>query len=301
MPRYPYHTPLTLCSSTTAAFLGDANFPYALRNAPRGKKILQFQKLYEDYSRLDITEPTDRPVAIAGLEERLLAALGVSGGFGVFDEEDHSHVHEDGDGRGRGLFRRSLLWCRGEDTTSLERIKFASAGSTSNGHNTAGYVPSWSWMAYSGGISYITPRFGEVDWAKKPQSPWKTELHTAGAEKYSNDKLAPEDYGLIVKARGFRYNIGSEAEAKDDRDNWLVMDRPDFKSSGFMKCVILGRARKSFRNTLVAYSGTRHYVLVICKTPRQDAGGRDIYERVGAGYLTGRRIHWSKTVDVVIY
>ena len=60
----------------------------------------------------------------------------VRGGFGILDE-----------GEMRGLLRRSLLWCRGPDslTPKLSRIKF-SADSVP--------VPSWSWMAYTGGKDY---------------------------------------------------------------------------------------------------------------------------------------------------
>jgi hypothetical protein len=48
------------------------------------------------YSRLLFSRIEDRPIAIAGLEKRLIGAFGTQGGFGVFAAPD-------------GLLQRSLL------------------------------------------------------------------------------------------------------------------------------------------------------------------------------------------------
>lgn len=86
--------------------------------------------MYRMYSRLELTEPTDRPTAIAGLERRLAGAIGTSAHFGVFAHSE--------------LLHQSLLWRRSGDKL-LEPIKF----------KTGSIVPSWSWTAYQGAIDYL--------------------------------------------------------------------------------------------------------------------------------------------------
>ena len=78
-----------------------------------------YRDLYESYSKLELSYSTDRPVAIRGLEKRLLRALDTKGGYGVFDI----------------YLRRGLLWQR--DQASLERIDFS-------GKKEQELVPSWS-------------------------------------------------------------------------------------------------------------------------------------------------------------
>ncbi|KAJ4182755.1 hypothetical protein NW755_010252 [Fusarium falciforme] len=63
-----------------ASFLGDANFPRSASKYAKGLKIELFQDLYVRYSKLALTFPLDRPVAIRGLENRLLNAFDTTGG-----------------------------------------------------------------------------------------------------------------------------------------------------------------------------------------------------------------------------
>lgn len=161
---------LSTIHSQGASFLGDPTFPEAIIKADRGEKILQYQKLYQDYTRLNLTYAVDRPIAIGSLQERILGALEVNDGFGAFDEEK---PERNGHSQGRGLLRRSLLWCRGADTPVLHPIEFPAK------HDIA-KVPSWLWMAYTGGIN-CSPKFGRVDW-NALESPWYPSLrphHTA--------------------------------------------------------------------------------------------------------------------------
>lgn len=104
-----------------------------------------FQNLYERYSTLALTYTTDRPIAIKGLERRLIRALKTVGRYGIFER----------------YFYRSLLWHRSGDI--LQRIQFG------KGHS----VPSWSWMAYDGAIKYLKVPFGKVEWNTSIVSPFK--------------------------------------------------------------------------------------------------------------------------------
>ncbi|KAI0490020.1 hypothetical protein F4859DRAFT_509597 [Xylaria cf. heliscus] len=135
-------------------------------DASQGEKIIRFQNLYKTYSSLLFTNPTDRPIAVSGIQRRLLEAFGTRGGYGVFDEDVKTGQ--------LGLLRRSLLWHRavdGEGNSRLSRIEFSTAELTDS---TAPVVPSWSWMAYTGEISFLKLDFGAIDWIKI-RSPWGAE------------------------------------------------------------------------------------------------------------------------------
>lgn len=95
-------------------FLGDPNFPKLISKDSRGEKLQRYQKLHVFYSHLSLTNSFDRPLAIDGLQDRILSALKAKGGFGAFDEGPEK----------KGLLRRSLLWIRGRGTEKMVRIKF---------------------------------------------------------------------------------------------------------------------------------------------------------------------------------
>lgn len=135
---------LTKMRNRKASFLGDANFPHAVESYVKGMKLEFFQNLYGLYSNLALSFKTDRPIAIQGLERRLIRTLGTTGGYGVFD----CYLH------------RSLLWCRADQ--SLERIPGVHHRST----------PSWSWMAYYGPIRYLKVPYGTLSWNQKIVSPF---------------------------------------------------------------------------------------------------------------------------------
>ncbi|KKY39056.1 putative tol-like protein [Diaporthe ampelina] len=83
-----------------ASFLGDPNFPSKLSNdaTTRGEKIRVYENIYRQYTRLQFTHISDRPIAIAGLEKRLIRDLRAEGGYGVFD--DGEAFRDEGHGTG---------------------------------------------------------------------------------------------------------------------------------------------------------------------------------------------------------
>jgi len=121
--------------SPKAAILGDNQFPAMMRRYNRADQVSMLQKLFETYSGLNLTVPTDKPVAIAGLERRLEKSGFGPAPYGLFD--DH---------------HRGLLWQRCGN--SLQRIKYPAKRA----------VPSWSWMAYHGPIQYMDLPTQGVEW-----------------------------------------------------------------------------------------------------------------------------------------
>ncbi|SPO03071.1 uncharacterized protein DNG_05752 [Cephalotrichum gorgonifer] len=171
---------LTRTRSSKASFLGDANFPHSFPDYIKGLKIKLYQDLYELYSKLALSYPTDRPVAIRGLETRLLSVLNTRGGYGVLDV----------------YLRRGLLWQRAQ--TSLKRIDFPDG--------ERGPVPSWSWMAYDGAIQYMNVPFGGVDWDKWDRdvvSPWEKCEGDNGSGALELRVLVREIAGVEPGARVF--------------------------------------------------------------------------------------------------
>ncbi|KAK3335921.1 hypothetical protein B0T19DRAFT_23134 [Cercophora scortea] len=201
-----------------ASFLGDPNFPSKISDdkSDQGERIRFYEDLYRQYSRLAFTRISDRTIAIAGLEKRLIRDLGCNGGFGVFDDK-------------RSLLQRSLLWQRGSEVVSLHRIVSTPESDMC--------VPSWSWMAYDGSIDFLVPPEGGVEWmAGEIHSPWAD--HQVGAQRWhTGDGAATVE--LDVKARGFR--MGS----LEDNHFKIVYDAPNpSRTEGdieAMKCVLVGK------------------------------------------------------------
>ncbi|KAH6890697.1 hypothetical protein B0T10DRAFT_403476 [Thelonectria olida] len=251
---------MTKMNNTLASFLGDPSFPKVAIESLRGGKILLYQDLYRKYSRLAFTHQQDRPIAIAGLESRLIQSFGVRGGFGVFDDK-----------RGSGLLRRSLLWHRSSDVERLDRISMP-----------AGRMPpSWSWMAYKGGIDYFDLPLNGVEWEgdeiRSPWAPSDTEAwHTA-------DAAGAAELSAVARDFNSSFTLG--------KDTAIIYDDPARRYGPALstKCVVLGRQKTSDQNGLFG----RHYVMVVIRNTLQVARGDVVYERVGVGYLPGRMIQLS--------
>ncbi|KAF4986226.1 hypothetical protein FGRMN_10938, partial [Fusarium graminum] len=236
---------LAKMTNQRAAFLGDANFPQLMMKADKGTQILGYQDLYRIYSGLELSRATDRPWAINGLQQRIISALKVQGGYGMFFEDMEN-------GRRRGLLRRSLLWRRAKKTDSLSAIQFEKI------HDGAG-VPSWSWLAYTGCIDYITADFGGTEWE-------------AVFSQWDSGRKKTDDGVLVAEARDYTAH---------DEDPLLVYDRPTFFKRDVSKCVVLGRQKGSQPDREKV-----HYVLLV--QPRDLLRPYQIYERVGAGTLSGK-------------
>lgn len=217
-----------------------------------------------------MTHQEDRPVAIAGLEKRLIHSFRVSGGFGILDDAGH------------GLLRRSLLWHRAGDVARLEKINFQGVDSKASG---ASSPPTWSWMSYKGAIEYLHMDFGQVEWeAEEIHSPWsKSAMYTWS---YSRDESSGT-LELRVIVREFEVPAGGTGtESSIILDDPTRADRP----GPALKCVVLGR-RKSEEKSV---SDRTHFVLLVIADVSQVTRGYQVYSRVGVGSMPGSWISLSK-------
>lgn len=243
--------------------------------------MLVFRDLYRYYSRLQLTIPEDRPSAIAALEKRLIKRLGVRGGCGIVDDGVFGYrLVEDGTtadgvfGDGSpGLLRRSLLWCRGSDEASLKRIFFPPQGQGPWGDGAS--PPSWSWMAYQGGIDYLEKPFDPIEWAYGDViSPWSGAA--MGTWSSCGDSGAGRA-GLEAVVREIKHDAWKEPHAE------VIFDNPAV-ARGFkgLKCVILGRLQSQSH-----VQSRTHCVMLVAPFNSVPKGHRRgaWYERVGVGYL----------------
>ncbi|KAI1322755.1 hypothetical protein F5Y16DRAFT_404159 [Xylariaceae sp. FL0255] len=261
---------LTRLTNGLAAFLGDPGFPQIIMSASQGEKILRFQNLYKTYSSLGFTNPSDRAVAMSGIQSRLLKAFGTLGGYGIFDEDKRAS-------RG-GLLRRSLLWHRPDDK-KLVSIQFPT-------HSGLTGVPSWSWMAFMGEIDYLKPEFGQIDWLDIV-SPWSSRksMHSPSGPLSLTKDL--KDLHHSNNTTALISGMVRDIIRRDDENfiGKLYFDIPSQTSVDHVRCMVLGIAKGERLD-----EQRKHFVLLVqSDASRGDNDSPDgLYHRVGAGYLVGK-------------
>jgi hypothetical protein len=221
---------LKIHRSRKASFLGDPNFPRSVDQFAKGLRIELFQDLYERYSRLALSYPSDRPIAIRGLESRLINTFGTSGGVGIFD----IYLH------------RSLLWQRaGERLESITSFRDIS-------------VPSWSWMAYDGPIRYLTAPFGEVAWSEDIISPFSTDSN----QNTSMSGNRRSEKGVVTSLLELEAPVW---DLLDTEGGQRIMDDPYRTFSHPIQCIILGKSKMQ-----PVDESQSHWVLLVHPKPVVD-------------------------------
>lgn len=253
--------------SKLESFLGDPAFPKVAIESSLGWQIHLYQDLYMRYSRMRFTHPQDRPIAIASLEKRLIHGFGAQGGFGVFH------------GDNPGQLRRGLLWQRASDVDRLKVIDFRITHSLASGSRTP---PTWSWMAYEGGIEYPYLPFGQIEWEAD-------EILPVGV--WDDNKGSAADFGLSVVARDF-----NNAATPTGR---IILDIPNKTNPPVpaLKCVILGRLI-SGRQREQPMDTRIHFILLVTTGTSPAARDEPVYHRVGVGSVPGSWIQLDGPVKV---
>lgn len=207
---------MTKMKNRKASFLGDANFPNSAEKYVKGMRIELFQDLYERYSRLALSFPSDRPIAIKGLEKRLIDTFNTTGGYGVFD----SYLH------------RCLLWRRSGDT--LKRIESFRGGSS---------VPSWSWMTYDGPIHYLKIPFGQISWGNDITLPFVKQSHVLNDSQRKGEGVAIPTLDLEAPVWEIVGTLGER----------MILDEPYRSFARPLQCVVVGTSKKKPLNERQAY------------------------------------------------
>ncbi|KAF4938928.1 Serine/threonine-protein kinase ULK3 [Colletotrichum fructicola] len=237
----------TAMTNRKASFLGDSNFPHSIDAHVRGMKIQLFQGLYERYSDLALTSKGDRPIAIRGLEMRLIRTFKTVGGFGMFE----CYLH------------RCLLWHR--SGLHLKRIdKNLFRGDR---------VPSWSWMAYDGGIRYLNVPLGGVSWASDIVSPFQ---QWTPQEANKTDEL---DKPCEIQAPTWELVAPQKLPLK--------LDESDYDDFASLSCIILARSKEEQSEM------TRSFFVILTRPVNADFKER-LCERAGVAVLKEEHIAFSK-------
>ncbi|KAG8161780.1 hypothetical protein KVR01_008767 [Diaporthe batatas] len=242
-----YCETLTKLQNRKSALLGDAHFPQYIEDLAKDDKINYFISLYEQYSTRSFTYPDDRQVAILGIERRLLKSLGTRGKYGVFEEYLH----------------RTLLWQRNKSQASMRLLS----------ERLLRKVPSWSWMAYDGGISYMKVPYGQVIWnSQEMPSPFKD-------MRVDSDGLLIHELELVVV--GQELDIGYESL---DMTQVVLDCGRDNDGSGWL-VVVLGEEKYVPGRIKVSRK-----IYVILVSPLKGDSTGVLYRRIGAGTLPGREV-----------
>ncbi|KAF5636459.1 serine threonine kinase [Fusarium tjaetaba] len=235
-------------SNPQSALFADSDFPKAILKYYKGGRITLFQNLYERYSRLSFSYNSDRPVAILGLEKHLSTVLQTRGKFGVFEQ----------------YLARSLLWSRPEDIF-LKSITFQ------DDHR----VPSWSWMAYEGPITYANMPFDKVEWS-------------TDCSLQSGEETGTDSNRTVLQAVARDIIL----DKLDMQDRVKLDEGPGFEPSS-LRGIVLGKDKKLESRAEV------HYVLLVTLSEDEPEQAK-VYVRVGVAWLLENNIARDGE-DVVIY
>lgn len=253
--------PVLTSYSLKSSFLSDPDFPQSAERYYRGMKIRFFETLYEQYSKLDFTRPTDRSVGMAGLEKRLTRVYKTAGEFAVLD----SFLH------------RSLLW---QNPTGQPMTKIA--------YEQDRKVPSWSWMAVEGPIKYMDIPFDGVNWSKETdiQSPFEA---FTNADSATTNYHAP-DKGIRATARDFSFVPGQDTGE-------LIWDRPGEDYDSLPKCVIVATQKMESLSEMQKMYVLLVMPLARNKNEGRNENGNgneegsvEEYERVGVAVMEKRHV-----------
>jgi hypothetical protein len=194
--------------------------------------------LFEDYSKRDLTEKTDRAVATSGLEARIARALRCQSRYGIFERYLH----------------RNLLWQASDN--KMERIKYPTRN-----------VPSWSWMAYNGGIQFMDIPFGTVDWIDNLRFDKGRELALiTDVGEFRDCTMEPDGKHYAIRDSG-------------RKRGWIQYDVEEDEDLFKERCVVAGK--KSIKDKDGDRLDVKEYYILVVRPTSVDGE----YKRVGVGLI----------------
>ncbi|OCK75949.1 HET-domain-containing protein [Lepidopterella palustris CBS 459.81] len=242
-----YCEDLTIMESPIAGpyFLLDPNFPHRLLalSDKRTAKFIHF--LCSDYSKRSLTEETDRCVAISGLEDRIARAIECRSSYGIFEQ----YIH------------RNLLWYR-DDDNKTKRIEYKTQ-----------IVPSWSWMAYNGGINFIGIPFEGMEWIENLRFDEKDNyalVTDIGAFRSCNLKRRD----VLTRRDAIYVDI---MDMNQKKRGMIAYDTGPSEDLHLDQCVVVGRENRKDEQGL----WFRNYFMLVVRPTGVDGE----YRRVGVGRI----------------
>ena len=130
-------------------------------------------------------------------------------------------------------------------------------------------VPSWSWMAYNGGIQFLDIPFSLVEWIDNLRFHGKRG-HALRAEigQFWKCRIEQEETrGVILDSGG-------------TKRGWLQYDVDGGIDVHLQRCVVVGRIHKEHKNEDEDKDEFEYYILVVSPTCSKEE-----YERIGIGMV----------------
>jgi hypothetical protein len=236
-----------ILNSPQSQILGDSKFPASSLKYYKDDRIRLIQHVNQLYTNLLLTNATDRPKAILGLQSRLAYTFESKANYGIYER----------------YLERTLLW-QADTHNNLSRIPYKDGSA----------IPSWSWMAYTGGIQYMEIPFKQVNWTKNPQNPFG----------FSDDKAQCQcNSRLLAKANPLLINKSEllKRATIDSKDYTINLDS--------WKCIVVGINKVANEQGKFV-----HYVLLVRSVPYDSK----TYERVGVGALLPDDISLDTEEDI---
>lgn len=201
------------------------------------------QYLLQDYSQRKLAEPNDRCYAIAGLGQRIARVLDCKSSYGIFEKYLH----------------RNLLWY-------LAPPDSAGTRSVPLGRD----IPSWSWMAYSGGIEFVEVPFDRASWIKHGFLRFDKQRNGAVTASLGEivgclARRCDNCTARLCEARHELVETGKET-------GWVQYDFEGNEELDTIQCVVIGR------ETAKDNDPAQYSVLLVRPT-----GADREYKRVGVG------------------
>ena len=222
-------------------FVLDPNFPDWLKSSGYDRTVDFVKFLFKKYLQCGLTNQSDRDTAISGLLERIESALKTEERYGVF----HCFLSS------------LLLWKRSDE--KMGPISYACRK-----------VPSWSWMAYPGGIDFVSDSSLMVPDPEDLRFGADQEALIVKVRQFKNCRLKPE--GKVCAILAGPQSVGSL---------WFDMETNNQSEH----CVVVG-----VRGDMKKDPEKTYYILVVLKEPRDSE-----YRRLGVGVV--RACYVSKESD----
>jgi hypothetical protein len=186
-------------------FLLDPIFPKRLLKAGYKRTLDFINSLFEDYSKRDLSHPTDRAIAISGLQTRVARTLNSQGNYGTLEI----------------FLGRNLLWQRCSEK-KMERIIYKDSK-----------VPSWSWTAYLGGIKFISVSFDPEE-----AICWHKDLRFDDKQKDTLIGSLGKFWNCTIEQKNSQHAI---LDSQGTERGWLQFDVKDSTNMDLHRCVVIGR------------------------------------------------------------
>jgi hypothetical protein len=237
-----------------------------------------------------MTLPKDRSFAISGLQNRLAAFYKTECTYGIV----HRYLH------------KSLLWQpSGDEVTRIN-------------HPEADVVPSWSWMAYQGGIRYGTSSLHGLNW-DHIQLTTTDELRSDGKKQY----ILEAPLGRIRQSCHIEDNVGMNSKVLDIEHHLVGWIRYDCEKEDVIErlgCIAAaqykhpshGWATSESANAWKNYAGVQwpeelvsgdfHYVLLVKRIAPEEEGKyvEEVYRRIGVGVVQSGQLSFEPRLMVKV-